>query len=178
MKALIQDPDGAVAIVPYSHALAYETVRSRLMNAKERKVARKKMDYDHVARCPVCNAVLSELKTPTAEVPGQVAAMLLQQKRAEHAKASPECEKHPHWIRGWNIEPKNVVSVGEDFPIQQARVMDLMIVYGELPKGAGAFAASMMRDCLIRSFKLAIQGDKGDIVALLQIYEELKGFKE
>lgn len=111
MKSIIKDPSGTTAVVPLSHAKAYEAVRSRLMNAISRK---------------------------------------------------------------HNQEP---ISVGEDFPIQQARVMDLMTLYNSLPNNAGAYGAAMMRQTLIRSFNLAIMGDKGNILELLAVYEELKGFK-
>lgn len=61
--------------------------------------------FTHVARCPVCSMVLVELKTRTEELGGQVASLLLSERRLLHAKASPACTEGLAWIKGWTIDP-------------------------------------------------------------------------
>lgn len=62
-------------------------------------------------------------------------------------------------------------SVGEQFPLEQARVRELLIAYKKIGP-AGAFGALMLEQALQRADQAAISGD---VVAVLRSYEELKG---
>lgn len=66
----------------------------------------------------------------------------------------------------------DVTTVGDDFPVQQARVRELIRVYRELPNRVGTFGAIMMEGVLQRADEAAISGD---IVAILHSYDEMKG---
>lgn len=61
-------------------------------------------------------------------------------------------------------------SVGEEFPKEQARVRELLGEYKAIGP-AGAFGALIIEQTLQRAEKAAISGD---IIAILQSYEELK----
>ena len=63
------------------------------------------------------------------------------------------------------------MSVGEAFPLEQARVRELVKAYEDLG-AVGAFGAAMIKDVLARADKAALSGD---VVQILQAYEELKG---
>lgn len=63
------------------------------------------------------------------------------------------------------------ITLGEEFPKEQARVRELLGEYKAIGQ-AGAFGAAMIEQTLQRAEKAAISGD---IVAILRSYEELKG---
>lgn len=62
-------------------------------------------------------------------------------------------------------------SVGEQFPVEQARVRELLGEYKKIGP-AGSFGAMMIEGVLHRADQAAISGD---VVAILRSYEELKG---
>lgn len=62
-------------------------------------------------------------------------------------------------------------TVGDDFPREQERVRELLVVYKELGP-VGAFGAAMIAAALRRADEAAISGD---IVAILRAYQELQG---
>jgi hypothetical protein len=62
-------------------------------------------------------------------------------------------------------------SLGEQLPVEQARVRELLGVYKSLGP-TGAFGAMMIEQCLRRADEAVISGD---VVAMIQAYEELKG---
>lgn len=62
-------------------------------------------------------------------------------------------------------------SVGELFPIEQARVRELLGIYKSLGP-AGTFGALVLENALSRADQAAISGDP---VAILRSYEELRG---
>ena len=66
------------------------------------------------------------------------------------------------------------LSVGEDFPNQQARVRVILGYYREIGP-AGAFMAAMIEQTL-RDADAAIAS--GDIFAILRTYQEMKEIKE
>ena len=63
-----------------------------------------------------------------------------------------------------------MLSVGEDFPKEQARVRELLGEYKAIGP-AGAFGALMIEQTLQRAEKAAISGD---IIEILRSYKELK----
>ena len=65
-------------------------------------------------------------------------------------------------------------SLGEALPKEQARVRELILQYGDpILNGAGNIAAAMME----QSLKVADQAVmSGDCVAMIQAYEDLKGY--
>ena len=60
--------------------------------------------FVHVARCPVCRTELDQITTPGVELDGMAAAMLLNDTRQAHGKASPNCTRHRDWVKGWTID--------------------------------------------------------------------------
>ena len=62
-------------------------------------------------------------------------------------------------------------SLGEAFPVEQARVRKLLTVYKELGP-VGSFGAMMLEQTLARADKAAISGD---VVAMIKSYKELEG---
>lgn len=66
-----------------------------------------------------------------------------------------------------------MTSLATALPEQQKRVRELLPLYEAIP--TGAFAAMLMRAALTRAEQAA---SSGDVIAMLQSYEELKGFKE
>lgn len=65
-------------------------------------------------------------------------------------------------------------SLGEELPKEQKRVRELITKYRDpILNGAGNLAAMMMEQALQRADSAAISGD---IVAMIQSYEDLKGF--
>ena len=69
--------------------------------------------------------------------------------------------------------PLNVgTTLGDALPREMARVRDeLLPMYDAIP--TGVFAATMMRADLDRAAKALAEGD---VVAMLRVYESLKGF--
>lgn len=61
-------------------------------------------------------------------------------------------------------------SLGEQYPIQQARVREILGYYKEIGP-AGMFGAAMIEDLLQRADQAAISGD---LVAMIRCYEEMK----
>lgn len=69
---------------------------------------------------------------------------------------------------------KIMSSLGEELPKEQARVRELIKEYRDpILNGAGNLAAMMMEQALQRADRATISGD---VVAMIQCYEELKGF--
>lgn len=64
-------------------------------------------------------------------------------------------------------------SLAEALPAEMQRVQGMLPHYDAIP--TGIFAATVMRQALHRA-TLALAG--GDVIAMIRIYEELKGFKE
>lgn len=68
-----------------------------------------------------------------------------------------------------------VITVGEDFPRQQARVRELLDNYRSLDGQPGVnvkFAMAAIEQVMRRADEAVISGD---VVAILRSYEELKG---
>lgn len=66
------------------------------------------------------------------------------------------------------------ISVGEDFPIQQQRVRELLETYRSLAGTPGvnvSFAIAMLEQVLKRADAAAISGD---VIAILRSYKELQ----
>ena len=63
-----------------------------------------------------------------------------------------------------------MTSVGAQFPVEQARVRELLIVYRQLGI-PGAFGATMIEEVLRRADQAAMSGD---LVAILSSFQELK----
>jgi hypothetical protein len=68
---------------------------------------------------------------------------------------------------------RELETLGEAFPKQQERLRELLRGYQEIG-AAGIFGAETIKDCLRRADKAAIEHD---LVAMIRIYEEMKGFK-
>jgi hypothetical protein len=64
-----------------------------------------------------------------------------------------------------------VTTVGDEFPKEQARVRELLEEYINIGP-AGTFGALMIRQVLARAEQAMASGD---IVAILQSFDELKG---
>lgn len=62
-------------------------------------------------------------------------------------------------------------SLGEEYPLQQARCRELLEAYTEIGP-AGAFGHLMIFQVLERADRAAISGD---LVAMLRSFEEMKG---
>jgi hypothetical protein len=63
-------------------------------------------------------------------------------------------------------------TLGEALPKEMARVRELLPMYDAIP--TGIFAATMMRADLDAAAKAMAEGD---VVAMLRVYESLKGFQ-
>ncbi len=68
-------------------------------------------------------------------------------------------------------DKERTISVGEAFPLEQARVRELLSEYN-LIGPAGMFGAAMLEQALQRADQAAISGD---VTAILRSYKELKG---
>lgn len=68
---------------------------------------------------------------------------------------------------------ENSKSLADALPKEMARVRELLPLYDAIP--TGVFAATMMRQDLDRAAKAMIEGDT---VAMIAVYESLKGYKE
>lgn len=64
-------------------------------------------------------------------------------------------------------------SLAEALPREQKRVRKLVEIYNTIP--TGFIAAEMMRQSLTNAEKAATSGD---LVAMIEAYEDLKGYKE
>ena len=64
-----------------------------------------------------------------------------------------------------------MASLAEALPEEQKRVRELLPLYDAIP--TGIFAATMMRQALTKAEQASASGD---VIAMLQSYEELKGF--
>ena len=60
-------------------------------------------------------------------------------------------------------------TLGELFPLEQARVRDLLVQYRELG-AAGTFGATIIEDVLRRADEAAV---RGDAVAMLRLMQEM-----
>jgi hypothetical protein len=69
---------------------------------------------------------------------------------------------------------RKIVTLGDAFPEQQARLRELLGLYKGIGP-AGVFGVAMIEDCLRRADRAAIEGD---VVAMVQLFDEMKGFKE
>lgn len=66
-------------------------------------------------------------------------------------------------------------SLGDALPKEQARVRALILQYRDpMLGGAGEFAARMMEASLQEADKAVMSGD---LVAMIQAYEDLKGYE-
>lgn len=63
-----------------------------------------------------------------------------------------------------------MASLAEDFPLEQARVRELLSVYRSLGP-SGFFGASMIEQVLKRADSAAISGD---VIAMIRSYKEMK----
>lgn len=68
-------------------------------------------------------------------------------------------------------QPSTVQSLADAYPLEQARVRDLLGVYKGLPGGAGAFGAHMIEGVLRRADEAAAAGD---VVAMIRSYQEMQ----
>lgn len=66
-----------------------------------------------------------------------------------------------------------VLTLGEALPLEQQRVRELIPLYAAIP--TGGFAIAMMQQALTNAERAVASGD---ILAIMQAYEELKTFKE
>lgn len=64
-------------------------------------------------------------------------------------------------------------SLGEAYPLEQARCRELLGQYKEIGP-AGAFGAAMLEDLLQRADRAAVAGD---IVAMIGLYQEMQAAK-
>lgn len=64
-------------------------------------------------------------------------------------------------------------TLGVEFPYEQARLKELLEQYESIGC-AGAFGGAMIRDCLRRA---DIAWNEQDVVAMVRIFQEMKGFK-
>jgi hypothetical protein len=65
-----------------------------------------------------------------------------------------------------------VSSVGEEILVELKRNRELLKVYIDLPNGVGIFGATMISNDIDTAEKALAEGD---VVAILQAYEKLKG---
>ncbi len=64
-----------------------------------------------------------------------------------------------------------MTTLGDDMPVQQARVRELIALYKSLPQGSGAFGALMMERDLQEADQAVMSGD---VVRMLRAYNALK----
>ncbi len=64
-----------------------------------------------------------------------------------------------------------VKTLGDDLPIQQARVRELITLYRSLPNGSGEFGAVMMEKDLQEADQAVMSGD---VVRMLRAWAKLK----
>lgn len=69
---------------------------------------------------------------------------------------------------------RSPTSLGEAFPLEQARVRQILGYYKEIGP-AGAFGAAMIEDVLRRADRAAIEQD---LPAMIRIYQEMQGIQE
>jgi len=65
-------------------------------------------------------------------------------------------------------------TLGDDFPKQQARLRELLGQYKAIGP-AGMFGAAMIEQTLRRADAVAVSGD---LVGMIQVYQEMKEYKE
>lgn len=65
-------------------------------------------------------------------------------------------------------------SLGEQFPVEQARLRTLL-GYGREIGAAGAFYCAVIEDVLRRADRAAVEQD---VVAMIRIYQEMQEIKE
>lgn len=68
----------------------------------------------------------------------------------------------------------SVLTLGEAFPIEQARVRRILGYYREIGP-VGNFGAAMIEDVLQRADQAAVAGD---VVVMMRIYQEMQDVKE
>ena len=64
-----------------------------------------------------------------------------------------------------------MASVGSEFPIEQARLRQLVQDYRSLPNGAGTFAATMTEQVLADADRAMASGD---IIAILRAFAAMR----
>jgi len=64
------------------------------------------------------------------------------------------------------------MTLGEAFPLEQARLRELLIEYSKI--STGMFGSVVIKDCLKRADKAAIEQD---LPAMIRIYQEMKGIE-
>ena len=67
---------------------------------------------------------------------------------------------------------RSIVTLGEEFPLEQKRLRELIAIYDDLPGGVGIFGATMIRQTLERADRAAISGD---LVEMIAAFQEMKG---
>lgn len=67
------------------------------------------------------------------------------------------------------------MTVGDDYPRQQQRCRELILLYRSLPNNVGQFGAMMIEKVLQ---KADVAMASGDIVEILKCYNEMKECKE
>lgn len=67
-----------------------------------------------------------------------------------------------------------MASLGEAYPVEQARCRELLQVYRDLPNGVGMFGAVTIEDVLRRA---DVAASSGDVVAMLRSWGEMKECK-
>lgn len=68
------------------------------------------MNYITILRCPVCNAIMDEIRHGNKTGDSYGIALLGGDGRRFHREESPECCKDARWMQGWTQE---TVPVGE-----------------------------------------------------------------
>ena len=66
-----------------------------------------------------------------------------------------------------------MTSLAEALPQEQARARELITVYRSLPNGAGVPTAFVMEQALQAADQAVMSGD---VIAMIQSYNDLKGF--
>lgn len=61
-------------------------------------------EYVTYLKCPVCGAVMDEIRHSTPTLSGMSAGLLGGDGRREHKRKSPSCSEHDRWSLGWTTE--------------------------------------------------------------------------
>ena len=71
-----------------------------------------------------------------------------------------------------NSQETAMETLADALPAEQSRVRELLAIYESIP--TGAFGAAMIRRALARAEQAAVSGD---VVAMIQAYEDLKSYE-
>ena len=63
-------------------------------------------------------------------------------------------------------------TLGDKFPQEQVRLRELLVLYAEIGP-SGTFARTMIEDVLRRADKAAVEQD---VIAMIALYQEMRGF--